>query len=101
MGTVPGILLPLNVSAHSRNTYFITSRSRSIALWTVWKKFQLDMARFEEGISDLDGGVVAVDRGVEGDDAGGYQVRLVGYGSIQVYPLPLVLVVIGSRRGAE
>ena len=58
------------------------------------------MARFEECLEDLDGGVVAADGGVEGEDAGGGQVETGGYGSVWVNPLLLVLVVV-SRCGVE
>jgi len=59
------------------------------------------MEHFEEGLEDLDGGVVTADGGVEGEDAGGGQVEPGEYGSIWVNPLLLVIVVFGSRCGTE
>ena len=59
------------------------------------------MACFEEGLTDLDGDVVAADGGVEGEDTGGGRVEPGGYGSIQINPLLSVLVVVGARCGAE
>ena len=59
------------------------------------------MARFEEGLADLDGGIVAANGGVEGENAGGGKVEPGGYGYFWINPLLLVLVVVGARCGAE
>ena len=59
------------------------------------------MARFGEGMVDLDGSVVAADGGIEGEDMRGVQVEPGGYGSVWVNPLLLVLVVVGARCGAK
>ena len=59
------------------------------------------MTCFEEGLTDLDRGIVTVDVGVEGKDAGGGQVDPGGYGSVWVDLLQLDLVVVVTRRGTK